>query len=136
MGLLGLLVQDFEEGFDKLGKSINEAVFPFVDIYFEDDEIKVTMDLAGFNDSDIDELEIKRNTLIVSGKRESIKEHKKLEGKPITSINLHRPLKFRSVILLPFKLKENEKAPKVTHSKIENGVLTITVHKPKSECRY
>jgi HSP20 family molecular chaperone IbpA len=123
MGLLGLLLKDWEEGFEKFGKTINEAVFPFVDTYFENDEIKVAIDLAGFEDSDIDELEIKGSTLIVSGKRESIKNKK-----TITPLVLHRPLRFRSIILLPLTTKENE-TPKFTKHPIENGVLTITIHK-------
>jgi len=127
MGLLGLLLQDWEEGFEKFGKTINEAVFPFVDTYFENDEIKVTMDLAGFEDSDIGEPEIRGRVLIVSGKRESIKNKKN-----ITPIVLHRPLRFRSIVLLPFTTKENEKAPKITKHPIENGVLTITIHKVKA----
>jgi len=111
---------------DRWSQDVNAAFFPAVDAYWENKKIEVKIDLAGFKFDDI-HIELKKNVLIVDGKRDSIDK----ENEKITPIMLHRPLKFRTLIPLGFDLKDDDPQPQIKASKKSNedGVLSITIDK-------
>lgn len=94
---------------------------PSVDISESTDHYLLQADLPGLNEKDI-EVKVHEDTLLLSGKREELKEEKE-EG------SLRRERRFGS-FMRRFNLGKGVDASKI-EAKYENGVLSITV--PKKE---
>lgn len=92
---------------------------PPVDIYEDDNEVVVTMELPEVNQEDID-VQIQEHTLIIQGERKLEREEKKQ--------NYHRIERsygpFRRTFSLPATVDENK-----TRASCEQGVLKIVLPK-------
>ncbi len=97
------------------------APFPKVDISENDDEVRVIANIPGIDPDDID-IEVKENTLVLTGKSEKQEEEKNKRY-----YRLEREYgEFRRSVTLPSRVKAEE-----VQAKCKNGVLTIVL--PKAE---
>ncbi len=110
-------------GFDRLANMLDQAAgveantgYPPYNIErTSEDEYRITMAVAGFGESDLN-IEIKENTLTVSGKKETEEADEKVQV-------LHRGIATRS-FERRFQVADHVE---VTGADLENGLLHITL---------
>ncbi|MBO8129324.1 MAG: Hsp20/alpha crystallin family protein [Peptococcaceae bacterium] len=94
-----------------------------VDVYETDDAFVVQVNLPGWNKDDIN-LNIRNNTLYITGKRENI-----YETKDRNYYRRERSTKqVYEVVPIPVAVKQDQ-----AQAKLENGVLEVTFPKEKSK---
>jgi len=114
---MGLVKEVIKEIGNK-SREFYEFVLPPVDMYLNDDNLKVVIDIPGFSKKDID--------LILCGNILSIKAQKEIDKKETESlITNQRPNLIDKKIRLPVDIKEGQE--KIDSAKYENGILTLII---------
>lgn len=117
------LDRTFDEFFDRLPLARREESYgiPAIDVSESDEAVEVKADLPGFAKEDVT-LELKDNTLFISGERKTEREEKKKNYHVVE--RSHGMIK--RTVALPCEVKEEG-----VDASFANGVLTIRL--PKSE---
>ena len=114
---MGLVKEVIKEIGNK-SREFYEFVLPPVDMYLNDDSLKVVIDIPGFSKKDID--------LTLCGDILSIKAQKEIDKKETESlITNQRPNLIDKKIRLPVDIKEGQE--KIDSAKYENGILTLII---------
>lgn len=129
MGIWDVWEENFTRGISEISRGVNEAVFPPMDVFWADNNIRVLVDLAGFDINDID-VELERNVLHIRARRESIEKQMDDQNKEIDIIQSNRPLRVRTRVPLPFTLRNTDKLPELKEpvTKVD-GVVIIDIIK-------
>lgn len=118
MGLVNEVIKEI----GNKSREFYEFVLPPVDMYRNENNLKVVIDIPGFNKEDI-KLTLCEDIL-------SIKAQKKVDGKESDAlISNQRPNVIDKKIRLPIDIKQGEE--KIETAKYENGVLTLIIHTAK-----
>ena len=118
MGLVNEVIKEI----GNKSREFYEFVLPPVDMYRNENNLKVVIDIPGFNKEDI-KLTLCKDIL-------SIKAQKKVDGKESDAlISNQRPNVIDKKIRLPIDIKQGEE--KIETAKYENGVLTLIIHTAK-----
>ena len=114
---MGLVKEVIKEIGNK-SREFYEFVLPPIDMYLNEDNLKIVIDIPGFSKQDID--------LTLYGDILSIKAQKVLDEKESESlITNQRPNVIDKKIRLPIDVKQGEE--KIESAKYENGILTIII---------
>jgi len=114
---MGLVKEVIKEIGNK-SREFYEFVLPPVDMYLNDDNLKIVIDIPGFSKNDIN--------LILCGDILSIKAQKEINEKDSESlITNQRPSIIDKKIRLPIDVKQGEE--KIHSAKYENGILTLII---------
>jgi len=113
---MGLVSEVIKEIGNK-SREFYEFVLPPIDMYRNEDNLKVVIDIPGFNKEDI-KLTLCQDIL-------SIKAQKKNEKEAETLISNQRPNVIDKKIRLPIDIKQGEE--KIESAKYENGVLMLII---------
>ncbi|HEX9678889.1 archaeal heat shock protein Hsp14 [Nitrososphaera sp.] len=120
MGIGRYMVRELARELDNKSREFYEFAMPAIDMVAEDSELIVTIDLPGFAKKNIN-LQIKGNILAVSAKRDA----PEAAG---TVYQRHRPQKIEKKVVLPLRVKEDEKVlGKATYV---DGVVTLRIPMP------
>lgn len=116
------LVNDVIKEIGNKSREFYEFVLPPVDMYRNENNLKVVIDIPGFNKEDI-KLTLCEDIL-------SIKAQKKVNEKESDAlISNQRPNVIDKKIRLPIDIKQGEE--EIESAKYENGVLTLIIHTAK-----
>ena len=114
MGLVNEVIKEI----GNKSREFYEFVLPPVDMHLNDENLKVVIDIPGFEKKDIE--------LTLCGDILSIKAHKVSDEKESESlISNQRPSLIDKKIRLPIDIKQGEE--KIDSAKYENGVLTLKI---------
>lgn len=112
------LVNDVIKEIGNKSREFYEFVLPPIDMYLNDDSLKVVIDIPGFVKKDIE--------LTLCGNILSIKAQKKINEKEAESlISNQRPNLIDKKIRLPIHIKQGEE--KIESAKYEDGILTLII---------
>jgi len=114
---MGLVKEVIKEIGNK-SREFYEFVLPPIDMYLNDDNLKIVIDIPGFTKKDI-ELSLCGDILSINAKK--IIEEK--ESKSL--ISNQRPNVIDKKIRLPIEIKQGEE--KIESAKYENGILTLII---------
>ena len=114
---MGLVKEVIKEIGNK-SREFYEFVLPPMDMFLDDDNLKIVIDIPGFTKKEI-ELSLYGDILSINAKK-SINE-KETE----TLISNQRPNVIDKKIRLPIEVKEGEE--KIESAKYENGILTLII---------
>jgi HSP20 family molecular chaperone IbpA len=118
---MGLVIDVIKEIGNK-SREFYEFVLPPIDMHRNEDNLKVVIDIPGFNKENI-KLTLCKDIL-------SIKAQKEVDEKEAeTLISNQRPSVIDKKIRLPIDIKQGEE--KIESAKYENGVLTLIIHVTK-----
>jgi len=116
------LVNDVIKEIGNKSREFYEFVLPPIDMHRNEDNLKVVIDIPGFNKENI-KLTLCKDIL-------SIKAQKEVDEKEAdTLISNQRPSVIDKKIRLPIEIKQGEE--KIESAKYENGVLTLIIHVTK-----
>ena len=116
MGIIQYMAKEMMKEIDNKSREFYEFVLPPVDMYLEDNQLVVVIDLPGFDKKDI-KLTLHKNILSVKAeKHEPQKEN---------MVCKQRPDMVDKKILLPDHIKEGEDA--ISSAKFVQGVLIIKI---------
>lgn len=118
MGLVSYMAKEMVREIGNKSREFYEFVLPPIDMFEENDNLIVKIDIPGFDKNDI-KLTIQRNILSINAEK---KDDKPLKG---TIVCKQRPSIIDKKIRLPITVKEGEE--KVNSAKYSQGVLTITI---------
>ena len=114
---MGLVKEVIKEIGNK-SREFYEFVLPPVDMYLNENNLKVVIDIPGFSKKDID--------LTLCGDILSIKAEKEIDEKQTESlITNQRPNLIDKKIRLPIDIKEGQE--KIESAKYEDGILTLII---------
>ncbi len=114
---MGLVKEVIKEIGNK-SREFYEFVLPPMDMYLNDDNLKIVIDIPGFTKKEIE--------LSLCGDILSIKAKKTIDEKVSeTLISNQRPNVIDKKIRLPIEMKEGEE--KIESAKYENGILTLII---------
>ena len=114
---MGLVKEVIKEIGNK-SREFYEFVLPPIDMYLNEDSLKVVIDIPGFAKKDIE--------LILCGDILSIKAQKTIDEKESESlISNQRPNVIDKKIRLPIDSKQGEE--KIESAKYQNGILTLII---------
>ena len=114
---MGLVKEVIKEIGNK-SREFYEFVLPPIDMYLDENDLKILIDIPGFDKKDI---KLTLNVDILS-----IKAQKIVDGKKIKSLILNqRPNVIDKKIKLPINIKQGEE--KIKSAKYENGILTLII---------
>ncbi len=114
---MGLVKEVIKEIGNK-SREFYEFVLPPIDMYRNENSLKIIIDIPGFNKDDI-KLTLYEDIL-------SIKAEKTIDEKESESlISNQRPNMIDKKVRLPIDIKEGEE--KIESAKYENGVLTVVI---------
>jgi len=114
---MGLVKEVIKEIGNK-SREFYEFVLPPIDMYRNENSLKIVIDIPGFNKDDI-KLTLYEDIL-------SIKAEKTIDEKELESlISNQRPNVIDKKVRLPIDIKEGEE--KIESAKYENGVLTVVI---------
>ena len=114
---MGLVKEVIKEIGNK-SREFYEFVLPPIDMYLNDTNLKVIIDIPGFDKKDID--------LSLCGDILSIKAKKNIDEKELESlVSNQRPNLIDKKIRLPIDIKQGEE--KIESAKYENGILTLII---------
>jgi len=114
---MGLVKEVIKEIGNK-SREFYEFVLPPIDMYLNEDNLKVVIDIPGFAKKDIE--------LILCGDILSIKAQKTIDEKESESlISNQRPNVIDKKIRLPIDSKQGEE--KIESAKYQNGILTLII---------
>jgi len=114
---MGLVKEVIKEIGNK-SREFYEFVLPPIDMYLNDDNLKIVIDIPGFTKKDI-ELSLCGDILSINAKK--IIDEK--ESKSL--ISNQRPNVIDKKIRLPIEIKQGEE--KIESAKYENGILTLII---------
>ncbi len=118
MGLVSYMAKEMVREIGNKSREFYEFVLPPIDMFEENDNLIVKIDIPGFDKNDI-KLTIQRNILSINAEKKDDKSHKG------TIVCKQRPSIIDKKIRLPIRVKEGEE--KVNSAKYSQGVLTITI---------
>jgi HSP20 family molecular chaperone IbpA len=114
MGLVNEVIKEI----GNKSREFYEFVLPPIDMHRNENNLKVVIDIPGFNKEDI--------KLTLCGDILSIKAQKEVDEKESeTLISNQRPNMIDKKIRLPIDIKQGEE--KIESAKYENGVLTLII---------
>ena len=114
---MGLMKEMIKEIGNK-SREFYEFVLPPMDMYLNEKNLKIVIDIPGFAKKDI--------KLSLCGHILSIKAEKIIEEKDLkTLISNQRPNMINKKVRLPIEIKEGEE--KIESAKYENGVLVLVI---------
>ena len=114
MGLVNEVIKEI----GNKSREFYEFVLPPIDMYRNEDNLKVVIDIPGFNKDDI--------KLVLCEDILSIKAQKEVDEKESeTLISNQRPNIIDKKIRLPIDIKQGEE--KIESAKYENGILTLII---------
>ena len=116
MGLIKYMAKEFFKEVDDKSREFFEFVLPPIDLHEKNGNLIVTVDIPGFDKSDI--------KVSMNGNVLSINAEKK-DGKNGRVIMKQRPRIIDKKMRLPITVKEGEE--KVNSAKYSDGVLTIKI---------
>jgi len=114
---MGLMKEMMKEIGNK-SREFYEFVLPPIDMHLTDENLKVIIDIPGFQKEDI-KLTLCGNILSIKAKKIMNEEDSK------TLISNQRPNMINKKVTLPMKIKEGEE--KIESAKYENGVLVLVI---------
>ena len=114
---MGLVKEVIKEIGNK-SREFYEFVLPPIDMYLNDDNLKIVIDIPGFTKKDI-ELSLCGDILSINAKK--IIDEKESES----LISNQRPNVIDKKIRLPIEIKQGEE--KIESAKYENGILTLII---------
>ena len=114
---MGLMKEMIKEIGNK-SREFYEFVLPPIDMYLNDENLEVVIDIPGFSKKDIE--------LSLCGDILSIKAKKVIDEKDSkTLISNQRPNMINKKVRLPIEIKEGEE--KIESAKYQNGVLVLVI---------
>ena len=116
MGLVKHVAKEFFKEIDDKSREFCEFVLPPIDLHEENDNLIVTVDIPGFEKSDI-EVSMNGNVLSINAEKKDV-----ANGRTIMK---QRPRVIDKKMRLPITVKEGEE--KVNSAKYVDGVLTIEI---------
>ena len=116
MGLVKHVAKEFFKEIDDKSREFFEFVLPPIDLHVENNNLIVTVDIPGFDKSDI-KVSINCNILSINAEKK--------DNKNGTTIMKQRPRVIDKKMKLPITVKEGEE--KVNSAKYVDGVLTIKI---------
>jgi len=116
MGLVKHVAKEFFKEIDDKSREFFEFVLPPIDLHEENDNLIVTVDIPGFDKSDI-KVSMNSNVLSINAEKKDNKN-----GRIIMK---QRPRVIDKKMRLPIIVKEGEE--KVNSAKYVDGVLTIEI---------
>ena len=116
MGLVKHVAKEFFKEIDDKSREFFEFVLPPIDLHEENDNLIVTVDIPGFDKSDI-KVSMNANVLSINAEKKDNKN-----GRIIMK---QRPRVIDKKMRLPITVKEGEE--KVNSAKYADGVLTIEI---------
>ena len=116
MGLVKHVAKEFFKEVDDKSREFFEFVLPPIDLHEENDNLIVTIDIPGFDKSDI-KVSMNSNVLSINAEKKDEKN-----GRVIMK---QRPRVIDKKMRLPITVKEGEE--KVNSAKYVDGVLTIEI---------
>ena len=112
------LVKDVIKEIGNKSREFYEFVLPPMDMYLNDENLKIVIDIPGFTKNEI-ELSLCEDILSINAKKTiNEKESKSL-------ISNQRPNVIDKKIRLPIEIKQGEE--KIESAKYENGILTLII---------
>lgn len=112
------LVKDVIKEIGNKSREFYEFVLPPIDMYLNDENLKIVIDIPGFTKKEIE--------LSLCGDILSINAKKTIDKKESESlISNQRPNVIDKKIRLPVKIKQGEE--KIESAKYENGILTLII---------
>ena len=118
------LVKDVIKEIGNKSREFYEFVLPPMDMYLNDENLKIVIDIPGFTKNEI-ELSLCEDILSINAKKTiNEKESKSL-------ISNQRPNVIDKKIRLPIEIKQGEE--KIESAKYENGILTLIIPVTKKE---
>jgi len=116
MGLVKHVAKEFFKEIDDKLREFFEFVLPPIDLHEENDNLIVTVDIPGFDKSDI-KVSMNGNVLSINAEKKDNKNGR--------TIMKQRPRVIDKKMRLPITVKEGEE--KVNSAKYADGVLTIEI---------
>jgi len=116
MGLIKHMAKEFFKEVDDKSREFFEFVLPPIDLHEENDNLIVTVDIPGFDKSDI-KVSMNGNVLSINAEKKDSKNGR--------TIMKQRPRVIDKKMRLPITVKEGEE--KVNSAKYVDGVLTIEI---------
>jgi len=116
MGLVKHVAKEFFKEVDDKSREFFEFVLPPIDLHEENDNLIVTVDIPGFDKSDI-KVSMNANVLSINAEKKDV-----ADGRTIMK---QRPRVIDKKMRLPITVKEGEE--KVNSAKYTDGVLTIQI---------
>ena len=116
MGLIKHVAKEFFKEIDDKSREFFEFVLPPIDLHEENDNLVVTVDIPGFDKSDI-KVSMNSNVLSINAEKKDV-----VDGRTIMK---QRPRVIDKKMRLPITVKEGEE--KVNSAKYVDGVLTIEI---------
>ena len=116
MGLVKHVAKEFFKEIDDKSREFFEFVLPPIDLHEENDNLIVTVDIPGFDKSDI-KVSMNGNVLSINAEKKDV-----VNGRTIMK---QRPRVIDKKMRLPITVKEGEE--KVNSAKYTDGVLTIQI---------
>jgi len=116
MGLVKHVAKEFFKEIDDKSREFFEFVLPPIDLHEENDNLVVTVDIPGFDKSDI-KVSMNGNVLSINAEKKDSKNGR--------TIMKQRPRVIDKKMRLPITVKEGEE--KVNSAKYVDGVLTIEI---------
>ena len=116
MGLVKHVAKEFFKEIDDKSREFFEFVLPPIDLHEENDNLIVTVDIPGFDKSDI-KVSMNANVLSINAEKKDV-----ADGRTIMK---QRPRVIDKKMRLPITVKEGEE--KVNSAKYSDGVLTIQI---------
>ncbi len=101
-----------------------EFVLPPIDMYLNDDSLKVVIDIPGFEKKDI-KLTLSENILSIKAAKTGGKEDDQKDGKTQTPVVNQRPNIIDKKIRLPVEIKQGEE--EIESAKLKDGVLVLII---------
>ncbi len=118
------LVKEVMKEIGNKSREFYEFVLPPIDMYLNEDSLKVVIDIPGFTKKDIE--------LTLCGDILSIKAQRIIDEKESESlISNQRPNVIDKKIRLPINIKQGEE--KIESAKYQNGILTLIIPVTKKE---
>lgn len=114
MGIVRHMANEMMREIGNKSREFYEFVLPPVDMYLEDDQLVVIIDLPGFDKKDI-KLTLHKNVLSVKAEK-----HEPQKGDMVCK---QRPSMIDKKILLPVHTKEDA----ISSAKFAQGVLTVKI---------
>ena len=116
MGLVKHVAKEFFKEIDDKSREFFEFVLPPIDLHEENDNLIVTVDIPGFEKSDI-KVSMNGNVLSINAEKKDSKNGR--------TIMKQRPRVIDKKMRLPITVKEGEE--EVNSAKYADGVLTIEI---------
>ena len=116
MGLVKHVAKEFFKEIDDKSREFFEFVLPPIDLHEENNNLIVTVDIPGFEKSDI-KVSMNSNVLSINAEKKDSKNGR--------TIMKQRPRVIDKKMRLPITVKEGEE--KVNSAKYVDGVLTIEI---------